>query len=213
MLSSDILVHIGSFLLLLAYLVRDQILLRAVIILGTIFYIVYYIFMEAPLWSALLWNVSFVVINLIMIVVIYSDKTSFVMSEKEAKLYQVFYTLSPGEFKKLLKIANWFDGSSKEKITTEGEIPSRLYFLINGEALIELGDYYASQHDLARAVNRYEQAQLIGQFERKALVAHGLALVGAKNYQKALVLLNRAQNLKTDPYLAEYIERIERAAR
>ena len=113
MLSSDILVHIGSFLLLLAYLVRDQILLRAVIILGTIFYIVYYILMEAPLWSALLWNVSFVVINLIMIVVIYSDKTSFVMSEKEAKLYQVFYTLSPSEFKKLLKIADWFDGSSE----------------------------------------------------------------------------------------------------
>ena len=140
MLSSDILVHIGSFLLLLAYLVRDQILLRAVIILGTIFYIVYYIFMEAPLWSALLWNVSFVVINLIMIIVIYSDKTSFVMSEKEAKLYQVFYTLSPGEFKKLLKIADWFDGSSKEKITTEGEIPSRLYFIINGEALIARDD-------------------------------------------------------------------------
>ena len=140
MLSSDILVHIGSFLLLLAYLVRDQILLRAVIILGTIFYIVYYIFMEAPLWSALLWNVSFVVINLIMIVVIYSDKTSFVMSEKEAKLYQVFYTLSPGEYKKLLKIADWFDGSSEEKITTEGEIPSRLYFIINGEALIARDD-------------------------------------------------------------------------
>ena len=140
MLSSDILVHIGSFLLLLAYLVRDQILLRAVIILGTIFYIVYYIFMEAPLWSALLWNVSFVVINLIMIVVIYSDKTSFVMSEKEAKLYQVFYTLSPGEFKKLLKIADWFDGSCEEKITTEGEIPSRLYFIINGEALIARDD-------------------------------------------------------------------------
>ena len=140
MLSSDILVHIGSFLLLLAYLVRDQILLRAVIILGTIFYIVYYIFMEAPLWSALLWNVSFVVINLIMIVVIYSDKTSFVMSEKEAKLYQVFYTLSPGEFKKLLKIADWFDGSSEEKITSEGEIPSRLYFIINGEALIARDD-------------------------------------------------------------------------
>ena len=140
MLSSDILVHIGSFLLLLAYLVRDQILLRAVIILGTIFYIVYYILMEAPLWSALLWNVSFVVINLIMIVVIYSDKTSFVMSEKEAKLYQVFYTLSPGEFKKLLKIADWFEGSSEEKITTEGEIPSRLYFIINGEALIARDD-------------------------------------------------------------------------
>ena len=37
MLSADILVHIGAFLMLLAYLVRDQILLRGLIILGTIF--------------------------------------------------------------------------------------------------------------------------------------------------------------------------------
>ena len=140
MLSLDILVHIGAFLFLLAYLVRDQILLRGLIILGTVFYIVYYFFMETPLWSALLWNSSFVVINLIMIGVIYSDRASFVMSEREKKLYQVFNTLSPGEFKKLLKIADWFDGSSEEQITTEGDVPARLYFIIDGEALIARDD-------------------------------------------------------------------------
>ena len=140
MLSLDILVHIGAFLFLLAYLVRDQILLRGLIILGTVFYIVYYFFMETPLWSALLWNSSFVVINLIMIGVIYSDRASFVMSEREKKLYQVFNTLSPGEFKKLLKIADWFDGSSEEQITTAGEVPARLYFIIDGEALIARDD-------------------------------------------------------------------------
>jgi len=139
-LSLDILVHIGAFLFLLAYLVRDQILLRGLIILGTVFYIVYYFFMETPLWSALLWNSSFVVINLLMIGVIYSDRASFVMSEREKKLYQVFNTLSPGEFKKLLKIADWFDGSSEEQITTEGEVPARLYFIIDGEALIARDD-------------------------------------------------------------------------
>ena len=140
MFSLDILVHVGAFLFLLAYLVRDQILLRGLIILGTVFYIIYYFFMETPLWSALLWNSSFVVINLIMIVVIYSDRASFVMTKREKKLYQVFTTLSPGEFKKLLKIADWFDGSSEEQITTEGEIPERLYFIIDGEALITRDD-------------------------------------------------------------------------
>ena len=140
MFSLDILVHVGAFLFLLAYLVRDQILLRGLIVLGTIFYIIYYFFMETPLWSALLWNSSFVVINLIMIVVIYSDRASFVMTEREKKLYQVFTTLSPGEFKKLLKIADWFDGSSEEQITTEGEIPECLYFIIDGEALITRDD-------------------------------------------------------------------------
>jgi hypothetical protein len=42
MFSLDILVHVGAFLFLLAYLVRDQILLRGLIILGTVFYIIYY---------------------------------------------------------------------------------------------------------------------------------------------------------------------------
>ena len=140
MFSLDILVHIGAFLFLIAYLVRDQILLRGLIVLGTIFYIVYYFLIETPLWSALLWNSSFVIINLIMIVVIYSDRASFVMSEKEEKLYQVFNTLSPGEFKKLLKIADWFNGSSEEQITTEGKVPIRLYFIIDGEASIARDD-------------------------------------------------------------------------
>jgi len=62
------------------------------------------------------------------------------MSEREKKLHQVFNTLSPGEFKKLLKIADWFDGSSEEQITTEGEVPARLYFIIDGEALIARDD-------------------------------------------------------------------------
>lgn len=92
--------------------------------------------MDPPLWSALLWSASFVVINAIMIVVIYSDRASFVMSEQEEKLYQVFNALSPGEFKKILKIADWFDTPSAEQITTEGEIPERLYFIIDGEALV-----------------------------------------------------------------------------
>jgi len=134
--SEDILVHVGAFLMLLAYLVRDQILLRGLIILGTIFYIISYFIMDPPLWSALLWSASFVVINAIMIVVIYSDRASFLMSEKEEKLYQVFNALSPGEFKKILKIADWFDGPSPEPITTEGEIPERLYFIIDGEAVV-----------------------------------------------------------------------------
>ena len=100
MLSADILVHIGAFLMLLAYLVRDQILLRGLIILGTIFYIVSYFLMAPPLWSALLWSLSFVVINAIMIVVIYSDRASFVMSEKEEKLFRFLMPFRPVNLKK-----------------------------------------------------------------------------------------------------------------
>jgi tetratricopeptide (TPR) repeat protein len=82
---------------------------------------------------------------------------------------------------------------------------------LNGEALIELGNYYASQNDLERAVNRYEQAQLIQAYERPALIAHARAIIRKREYKEALALLVRAQELKADPYLADYIIRIERA--
>ncbi|MEN8662243.1 MAG: tetratricopeptide repeat protein [Lentimonas sp.] len=84
---------------------------------------------------------------------------------------------------------------------------------LNGDALIELGDYYASIEDLARAVNRYEQAQLIAKYERPALIAHAQTLIRKGSYKESLVLLNRALGLKPDQHLADYAERIERAAR
>ncbi len=84
---------------------------------------------------------------------------------------------------------------------------------LNGEALIELGNYYASKDDLARAVNRYEQAQLIAKYERPALIAHAQAIIRKANYKEALVLLKRALELESDKYLSDYVERVERAAR
>lgn len=82
---------------------------------------------------------------------------------------------------------------------------------LNGEALIELGNYYADRDEMERAINRYEQAQAIGQYERPALIAHAQALIRKKKYQEALVLLNHALDLETDEYLAEYVKRVESA--
>ena len=62
-------------------------------------------------------------------------------------------------------------------------------------------------------MNRYEQAQLIAKYERPALIAHSQTLIRKGSYKEALVLLNRALELKPDQYLADYVERIERAAR
>lgn len=84
---------------------------------------------------------------------------------------------------------------------------------LNGEALIELGRYFEEQGDLERAINRFEQAEMIEDYERPALIAHAQALIRDKNYKEALTLLKRAQELREDRYLADYVERIEQAAR
>jgi tetratricopeptide (TPR) repeat protein len=84
---------------------------------------------------------------------------------------------------------------------------------LNGEALIELGNIYAAQGDLPKAINRFEQAEKIEAFERKALIAHAQALVANTDYQAALPLLRRALYMQPDNNLEDYVKRVERAAR
>ena len=136
MISLDYLVHVGAFIFLIAYLVRDQILLRALIVIGTIFYIIYYLLLSEPLWSALGWNSLFVLINCVMIFLIYADRAKFSMSEDEEKLFGLFNTLSPGEFRKLMKISEWVVAEEKILITKLDEVPDKLYFILEGHAEI-----------------------------------------------------------------------------
>lgn len=84
---------------------------------------------------------------------------------------------------------------------------------LNGEALIELANFYADQGDMAKAINRFEQAEKIEAFERDALVAHAQARVRNGAYKEALPLLRRALQLKSDNNLEDYATRVERAAK
>jgi len=84
---------------------------------------------------------------------------------------------------------------------------------LNGEAIIELANYYADQGDMSKAINRFQQAEKIEKFERQALIAHAQTRVRNGDYKEALPLLRRALQLKQDRNLADYADRVERAAR
>ena len=84
---------------------------------------------------------------------------------------------------------------------------------LNGEAIIDLGSIYAAQGEFAKAINRFEQAEKIAEFERKALIAHAQALVANTEYEAALPLLRRALYMEPDENIEDYLKRVERAAR
>lgn len=84
---------------------------------------------------------------------------------------------------------------------------------LNGEALIELANYYADQGELAKATVRYEQAAKIDAYERPALVAHAQTLVRSGDYKNAVPMLQRALRLQPDSKLQDYLQRVERAAK
>ncbi|MGJ8651930.1 MAG: tetratricopeptide repeat protein [Opitutaceae bacterium] len=102
------------------------------------------------------------------------------------------------------------EGDDASAVATLNKIVER--DALNGEAIIELANYYAEQGDMAKAINRFEQAQKIEAFERQATVAHAQALVRVSQYKDALPLLRRALQLKSDNNLEDYTQRVERAA-
>ncbi len=123
-------------------------------------------------------------------------------------------TLSPGQDLELLnqeaKIAR-AEGNDDAAVVILNKIVER--DALNGEAIIELANYYADKDMLPEAINRYEQAAKINAFERQALIAHGQTLVRNAKYRDALPLLKRALQLKPEPNLEDYTARVERAAK
>jgi tetratricopeptide (TPR) repeat protein len=84
---------------------------------------------------------------------------------------------------------------------------------LNGDALIELANFYVDQGEMAKAINRFEQAEKIEAFERDALIAHAQARVRNGEYVEAVPLLRRALQLKSDSNLEDYAQRVEKAAK
>jgi len=103
------------------------------------------------------------------------------------------------------------EGDDESAISTLNEIVER--DTLNGEAIIELANFHADKGDLAKAINRYEQAQKIEAFERQALIAHAQTRVRNSDYKAAVPLLKRALAIKSDTNLEDFAKRVERAAR
>jgi tetratricopeptide (TPR) repeat protein len=84
---------------------------------------------------------------------------------------------------------------------------------LDGEALILLGQHYATIDEIERAIFYYERAESIEAFEADAKVRHAQLLVSQARYDEALPLLKRAQELNPREDVAGYLQQVERAAR
>ena len=133
--SGAILVHLGALFYAAGLLVRDQLILRLLILTGTAFYGLYYYFGAAsPLWPALAWSFVLAAANLSVIARIVIERTTLSMDLRERRLYAVFSSMSPGEFRRLLRVCAWLGPGAPIVLTREGETNQRLYYVLDGQA-------------------------------------------------------------------------------
>ncbi len=134
--------HLAFGLIAFSFLVKDILYLRILSILASLFSVFYnfYIPLE-PMWLPIGWNLVFVVVNLYHIAVIIYEKRPVQMSPKEKELYEtMFRGLTPVEFLKITKVAEWKQFKAPLPIITQGKPVNDLILIYNGMVDILVND-------------------------------------------------------------------------
>ncbi len=122
-------------LIAISYSMRDIKWLRVITVVACFVDLVVYYFIRAgqPLWVQLGMNVLFIVINLYQLYVLWQDQQAEVFHGEQAWLYKhVFPLLSPGEFKRLLKLGSWRTLAPQQLVLHKDSVVEQLGFVVTG---------------------------------------------------------------------------------
>lgn len=84
---------------------------------------------------------------------------------------------------------------------------------LNGRALLLLADYHWKKNDRERADLYYTRAATVEEVRVEALVQHARMNVALKEFSAATRLLTRAQSIKPQPHVGDFLAKVEAAAR
>lgn len=137
-LSIGALVYLAFVLDLFGFLARDELWLRLLMLAASALYIMYYYWVAAvPLWDAITTNAALAGVNLVMIVVVVLERTTFSMSAETADIYRRFGMLSPGQFRRILRAAQQVRVTQAHELLADGAPVDTLYFVLEGPVEIE----------------------------------------------------------------------------
>lgn len=135
--SAGVFVQMALIFYVLGLLARNELLLRGLLLTGTCCYILYYYFVsDAPLWDAI-WTSSVIgITNLTMMIVILREKSTIGMAPEMLKLYRSFPTLNPGQFRKIMKNADWIIAEADTQLCTQNVRPDYLCLISSGDVIL-----------------------------------------------------------------------------
>ena len=132
------LVHIAALFTLVCFFFRDQVRLRIFAAVGDALLALYYwLAFDPPLWNPMVWTVMNVVVNITILLIIIRDGRLFEMTDQEMNLFRNLEGLTPGQFRRLVKVGIWHTAEADTQLTTEGAHPGKLFYVLEGAIDIE----------------------------------------------------------------------------
>ena len=148
--------HLAFGLIAFSFLVKDILWLRVVSILASLFSVFYnWVIPLEPMWIAIHWNFIFIALNLYHIAVIIYEKRPVHMNPKDKELYEtLFKDLSPVEYLKISKVAEWKTYNCGEKIIRQNTPVTDLILIYNGTVDVAVDN---------KAVAQLKDGQFVGE--------------------------------------------------
>ena len=139
--------HLAFGLIAFSFIVKDILYLRLVSILASLFSVFYnWVIPVEPMWIPIGWNFVFVLLNLYHIAVLMYEKRPVKMNDKNAELYEtLFKDMTPVEYLKVSKIAEWKTFKPGEIIIQEGMPVKDLHLIYNGTVDVVVKDKTVAQ--------------------------------------------------------------------
>ncbi len=137
-MNSEWFAHLGYVLVALSFMVRDMLMLRIVSIAGSVALLLWSVFdPSGPLWAVIEWNVAFIAVHVVQIIILIREKMSVSFTEEEKEMYAtVFRNFSPVEFMKLIRVGEWESVDNDATLTVEGQTVSSIMLVYNGSATV-----------------------------------------------------------------------------
>lgn len=136
-LTAGHLAYLGFLLQFLAYLARDELRLRLLMLSGSAAFLIYHFTQsDEGISEIFLSTAGLAITNFCMIAIVVMERTTLGMSERDKALYARFDMLSPGQFRRLLKQATLRRAGEETTLMRDGAGSDRLFFIHEGNVRI-----------------------------------------------------------------------------
>lgn len=135
---------VGLVLKASGFLARDEMVLRALVVTGMCCDLAYYALQPEPILPSVMSNGILLAINIVVMGAIVLERTTLAMSPRERTLFHALATLTPGQFRKVSRLANYSCTSGPLRVIEEHMPVKRLYFVEGDGFRVEKGGQGAS---------------------------------------------------------------------
>ena len=138
LLLTDVLVLGAAGMFVLGYLLINQVMLRIMLLIGTVLYIWYYaIVADTPLWTAVWASIATGTANVIGLLSLFYRNSTWAIPGVYRDIYVHFDLLPPGDFRKLMSATKRIIRPAGYQLTEAGSHVNTLYYVIDGTVDVE----------------------------------------------------------------------------